>query len=253
MNIAYIYLLRSHTWLMYRPISTFNQYLLQILLAFILLGVSTISFANTHSLTFKVTQLGFSLAAKPAEAVFGEPITLVAQVEGLNSTGKVIFYNGEQQLGEFILASEHQGIASLRIEPAALHVGTHQITAHYVSDKHTNGHERAEVVVNIKAAPVSLNLSDVNVIYAPYQTLQVDNPDSPSKGAFSYHIAEDEQTIATIDEHGLITIHDGGEVTIMLKQAAHGNYQAAMGKFKLKINAGEGGITYIGGDGQVLL
>ena len=238
---------------MRRLISKLNLYLLQILLAFVFLGVSTFSFANTHSLTFKVTKLGFSLEAKPAEAHYGEVVTLLAQVEGLQPTGKVIFYNGDQQLGEFLLASEHQGVASLKIRPAALNVGIHRLTAHYFSDKHDNGHEDAEVLVKINPAPLMLNLADVTVVYEPHQTLQLDKPESPSKGAVSYHIAEEEQKIATVDEHGLVTIHDGGEITITVKQAAHGNYQAAMGTFKLKINAGVGGITYIGGDGQVLL
>ena len=276
MNISYIYLLRFHTSFMCWLIShsnfssevereadkviqirwtwnKLNLYLLQILLAFIFLGVSTFSFANTHSLIFKVTKLGFSLEAKPAEAHYGEEVTLLAQVEGLQPTGKVIFYNGDQQLGEFLLASEHQGVASLKIKPAALNVGIHRLTAHYFSDKHDKGYEQAEVLVKINAAPLMLNLSDLTVVYAPNQTVQLDKPESPSKGTFSYHIAEDEQRIATVDEHGLIAIHDGGEVTITVKQAAHGNYQQAMGTFKLVIHPGEGGITYIGGDGQVLL
>lgn len=253
MNIAYVYLLRLHTWLMCRLISTLNLYLLHILLAFVLLSVGTFSFANTHSLTFKVTKLGFSLEAKPAEARYGEAITLVAQVEGLKPTGKVIFYNGEQQLGEFILASEHQGVASLEIKPAALNVGIHRVTAHYFSDKHHNGHEKAEAIVKINAAPLVLKLSDLTVTYAPNQTLPLDKPDSPSKGAFSYHIAEEEQKIATVDEQGVVTIHDGGEITIAVKQAAHGNYQAAVGIFKLIIHPGEGGITHSTGTGWMLM
>lgn len=253
MNIAYVYLLQLHPWLMGRLISTLNLCLLQILLAFILLGVGTFSFANTHSLTFKVTKLGFSLAAKPAEAQYGETITLVAQVDGLQPTGKVIFYNGEQPLGEFILASEHQGVASLEIKQAALNVGTHRLTAHYLSDKHHNGHEKAEVVVKINAAPLVLKLSDLTVIYAPNQTLQLDKPESLSQGAFSYYIPEQEQKIATVDEQGLVMIHDGGEVTITVKQSAHGNYQAAMGIFKLMIHPGEGGITHSIGTGLILL
>lgn len=114
---------------------------------------------------------------------------------------------------------------------------------------------QASYSLMIAAATLDLSLlPDLTTTYVHNQPFQLSKPESPSQGEFSYHIAEHEQMTATVNEKtGEVTINKSGAVTITVKQAAHGNYQAAIGSFKLQINPDEGGITQIDGSGIVPL
>lgn len=296
--------------------------------------------ADVRSVIYKVTELGFSLAAKPTESKYGDKVSLYAKVEGYQPTGKVIFYNGDHQLGEFTLAVEHNGLAALDITPM-LEVGEHHLKARYLSDQHRASEDHAEVFVKVGRAEQKISITgfindtciygqacvlsatsnntnvairffsqtpdiclvdetsgqvnahaigtcsivvkqtedsrysaaqahyslmiiaatldlsklpDLTTTYVPNQSFQLSKPESPSLGEFTYHIAENEQMIATVNEKtGEVMIADGGVITITVKQAAHGNYQAALGSFKLRIEPGEGGITQIDGSGTMPL
>lgn len=309
-------------------------------IVFVCGGVTNTSFAHVRNVVYKVTELGFSLQAKPIESKYGEKVTLYAKVDGHQPTGKVIFYNGNQQLGEFKLAVEHNGVATLEVTPM-LEVGEHRLKAHYLSDHHRASEDNAEVLVKVsrgekeisitgfandtciygQACAVSATSSNPNVTmhffsqtpdvclvdetsgqinaraigtcnivarqeedsrysaaqadyslmitaatldlpqlpdltttYGSDKTFQLNPPVSPSQGEFSYHIAENEQMTATVNEKtGEVTINEGGIVTITVKQAAHGNYQAALGSFKLRIGPGEGGIKQDPGLGAMTL
>lgn len=252
MTNFYPYLHKFYVSLARGVLTQVSLYISRWLVMLACLGVSAVSFASTHSVIFKVTKLGFSLDAKPLESNYGEKVTLLAKVEGRQPTGKLVFYYGEQPLGEAILKPEDNGSTSFEID-SVLDVGTHRLIAHYFNEKHSGKSETAEVTITVKPVLIMLKLADVVTTYAPNKTLQLDQPESPSKGEISYHIAEAEQRIATVDKHGLVTIHDGGVAQITVKQAANGNYQEFTGTFKLVINPGEGGIKLTPGTGIMIL
>lgn len=322
------------------PKSKLNRLVSYAWIVFVFLGLTKTAFADVRSVIYKVTELGFSLAAKPIESKYGDKISLYAKVDGYQPTGKVIFYNGDQQLGEFTLTVAHNGVATLDVTPT-LEVGEHHLKARYLSEQHRASEDHAAVLVKVGRAEQKISITgfindaciygqacvlratssntnvairffsqtpeiclvdetsgqvnaraigacnivakqtedsrysaaqahysltitaatldlskrpDLTTTYAPNQSFQLSKPDSPSLGEFTYHIAENEQMIATVNEKtGEVMIADGGVITITVKQTAYGNYQAALGSFKLRIDPGEGGITQAEGSGTVAL
>ena len=66
---------------------------------------------------------------------------------------------------------------------------------------------------------------DVTIFYGTQSSMTASRPASNSQGKFSYHIAQNQQDVAAVDNNtGNVTIHGVGEATIQAKQEQYGDY-----------------------------
>ena len=195
--------------------------------------------SGTTGLTAQPVTTALTLAASPAGAAYGQPVTLTATLSPYSTQGHgtdaepITFYNGSTQLGTGILSG---GAVILHVN--ALPVGVGSLVASFGGDSDFAASTSVPLSYAVTGAAPTIAFAIPDHTYGD-PSFAV-SATSNSSGAITYTVVSGPADVAG----STLTVTGAGTVGLRAAQAADGNYSAATQSTSFTVHAAAPAIAF---------